>query len=339
MDKRIVLFIMQVWISLALWGQTSMCGFSITKEDSLRYEGKPVELIKIVNKNGMTIKVTNYAASLAYVSAPDRNGVFEPVVLGLDSLRYYWGRQPKLGATVGRFANRIKNAEFRLDDKIYYLDRNNKGHSIHGGIKGFNLQVFETDTCYIAGDTAVVVFKYLSPDMEGGFPGNLNLSLAYKFTNDNEVILDYIASTDKPTVINLTNHSYFNLTGCKESVLNHCYMIMGDSITPVDSTGVPTGELMPVAGTEYDFSTLRTIKHHVEQLGIGHDEGNLGNVAFRDKIQNIFHNTNCQQLSNNSNQKQEYKTAFPVLWYMLSILDQKPDQPLWQQALKYPMLC
>lgn len=135
MDKRIVLFIMQVWISLALWGQTSMCGFSITKEDSLRYEGKPVELIKIVNKNGMTIKVTNYAASLAYVSAPDRNGVFEPVVLGLDSLRYYWGRQPKLGATVGRFANRIKNAEFRLDDKIYYLDRNNKGHSIHGGIK------------------------------------------------------------------------------------------------------------------------------------------------------------------------------------------------------------
>ena len=108
MDKRIVLFIMQVWISLALWGQTSMCGFSITKEDSLRYEGKPVELIKIVNKNGMTIKVTNYAASLAYVSAPDRNGVFEPVVLGLDSLRYYWGRQPKLGATVGRFANRIQ---------------------------------------------------------------------------------------------------------------------------------------------------------------------------------------------------------------------------------------
>ena len=271
MDKRIVLFIMQVWISLALWGQTSMCGFSITKEDSLRYEGKPVELIKIVNKNGMTIKVTNYAASLAYVSAPDRNGVFEPVVLGLDSLRYYWGRQPKLGATVGRFANRIKNAEFRLDDKIYYLDRNNKGHSIHGGIKGFNLQVFETDTCYIAGDTAVVVFKYLSPDMEGGFPGNLNLSLAYKFTTDNEVILDYIASTDKPTVINLTNHSYFNLTGCKESVLNHCYMIMGDSITPVDSTGVPTGELMPVAGTEYDFSTLRTIKHHVEQLGKGYD--------------------------------------------------------------------
>lgn len=117
----------------------------------------------------------------------------------------------------------------------------------------------------------MVVFKYLSPDMEGGFPGNLNLSLAYKFTNDNEVILDYIASTDKPTVINLTNHSYFNLTGCKESVLNHCYMIMGDSITPVDSTGVPTGELMPVAGTEYDFSTLRTIKHHVEQLGKGYD--------------------------------------------------------------------
>lgn len=266
-----MLFVQLVCLSLTLWGQTNMSGFSITKEDSLQHEGKSVELIKIVNKNGMTVKVTNYAASLAYVSAPDRNGVFEPVVLGLDSLCYYLGRQPKLGATVGRFANRIKNAELTLDGKVYHLDKNSKEHSIHGGIKGFHLQVFKTDTCYTAGDTAIVVFKYLSPDMEGGFPGNLSLSLAYKFTNDNELILDYVASTDKPTVINLTNHSYFNLTGCKESILNHYYMIKGDSITSVNSTGIPTGELMSVVGTKYDFRTLQSIKRRIEQSGKGYD--------------------------------------------------------------------
>lgn len=251
-----------------LWGQV---GVSIVKEDSLQYEGKAVELFTMTNKNGMIIKVTNYAASLTYVSVPDRNGTFEPVVLGLDSLRYYWDRQPKLGATVGRFANRIKNAEFSLDGKVYHLDKNSKEHSIHGGIKGFNLQIFETDTSYVVKDTAVVVFKYLSPDLEGGFPGNLSLSLAYKLTNNNEVILAYEAWTDKPTVVNLTNHSYFNLTGCKESILNHHYMIKGDSITPVDSTGIPTGKLVPVAGTEYDFRTLRTLEQGVEKNGRGYD--------------------------------------------------------------------
>lgn len=251
--------------------QVSTPGFRIVREDSLQYEGKVVELFKITNRNGMSIGVTNYGASLTLVSAPDKNGVFEPVVLGLDSLRYYWGRQPKLGATVGRYANRIGNAEFRLDDKVYRLEKNSKGHSIHGGVRGFNLRVFDTDTSYVLKDTAVIVFKYLSPDLEGGFPGNLSLSLAYKLTNDNEVILDYEASTDKPTVINLTNHSYFNLTGCKTSVLGHRYMIAGDSITPVDAGGIPTGELMAVAGTEYDFKTLRSVRQHIERSNRGYD--------------------------------------------------------------------
>lgn len=236
--------------------RTGTPGFTIAREDSLRYEGKTVELFRMTNRNGMTVKVTNYGASLTFVSAPDKEGVFAPVVLGLDSLRYYLGRQPKLGATVGRYANRIRNAELVLNDRVYYLDKNNKGHSIHGGVKGFHTRVFNTDTSYVVKDTAVIRFSYLSPDAEGGFPGNLNISLAYKLTHDNEVILDYRASTDKPTVVNLTNHSYFNLTGCKESVLNHYCMIDGDSITPVDAAGIPTGELMAVAGTEYDFRTL-----------------------------------------------------------------------------------
>lgn len=264
-------FLMLVCFPLISCGQASAPELHVAREDSLQYEGKTVELFKMTNKNGMTVKVTNYGASLTFVSAPDKNGVFEPVVLGLDSLQYYWGRQPKLGATVGRFANRIKNAEFSLDNEIYHLDKNNKGHSIHGGIKGFNLQVFKTDTSYVVKDTAVIVFKYLSPDSEGGFPGNLSLSLAYKLTNDNEVILDYEASTDKPTVVNLTNHSYFNLTGCRAPILNHYYMIEGDSITSVDTMGIPTGELMPVAGTEYDFRTLQSARQRIEELNKGYD--------------------------------------------------------------------
>lgn len=251
--------------------RTGTPGFTIAREDSLRYEGKTVELFRMTNRNGMTVKVTNYGASLTFVSAPDKEGVFAPVVLGLDSLRYYLGRQPKLGATVGRYANRIRNAELVLNDRVYYLDKNNKGHSIHGGVKGFHTRVFDTDTSYVVKDTAVIRFSYLSPDAEGGFPGNLNISLAYKLTHDNEVILDYRASTDKPTVVNLTNHSYFNLTGCKESVLNHYCMIDGDSITPVDAAGIPTGELMAVAGTEYDFRTLQALDGRIGELKKGYD--------------------------------------------------------------------
>ena len=127
------------------------------------------------------------------------------------------------------------------------------------------------ETSYVVKDTAVIRFSYLSPDAEGGFPGNLNISLAYKLTHDNEVILDYRASTDKPTVVNLTNHSYFNLTGCKESVLNHYCMIDGDSITPVDAAGIPTGELMAVAGTEYDFRTLQALGGRIGELKKGYD--------------------------------------------------------------------
>lgn len=273
------LFLILVIFLSASCRRPDMSGISIAKEDSLLHEGKVVELFRLTNRNGMTVKVTNFAASLVYATAPDRNGLLEPVVLGLDSLRHYLGRQPKLGATVGRFANRIKDAEFRLDGNVYRLEKNSKEHSIHGGSNGFNQQVFETDTCYVAGDTAVVVFRYFSPDMEGGFPGNLNLTLAYKLTADNEIILDYTASTDKPTVVNLTNHSYFNLTGCKKPILNHYYRIEGDSIASADSAGIPTGRFVPVAGTDYDFTTLQTIGQRVGRLGRGYDTSYKFNKA------------------------------------------------------------
>lgn len=205
-------------------------------------------------------------ASLTSVSVPDKKGNFEQVVLGFDSLESYLGKHPKFGATVGRFANRIKHGEFCLDNQIFQLEKNSKGNSVHGGSRGFNTQVFETDTFYVVKDTAIVVFSYKSAHLEGGFPGNLNLSIAYKLTDRNEVILDYTATTDQPTVVNFTNHSYFNLTGCKEPVLNHLYTLHADSITPVDSTGVPTGELKAVTGTEYDFRTPRTAEKQIRRM-------------------------------------------------------------------------
>ncbi|HCC51959.1 MAG TPA: galactose-1-epimerase [Porphyromonadaceae bacterium] len=263
------------WIAVLFFAvscsQTDLCQLSVSKDSSIPNGDKAIELYKLVNENGMSVKVTNYAASLTDVSVPDKQGNFGHVVLGFDSLEYYLKKHPKLGATIGRFANRIGNAEFSLNGRTYQLEKNNKGHSLHGGTKGFNLQTFDTDTFYTVKDTAIVVFKYRSVHLEGGFPGNLNVSVAYKLTNDNEIILEYTAVTDKPTVINLTNHSYFNLTGCKESVLGHIYMIRADSITPVDSAGIPTGELMAVAGTEYDYTSPLPAEMRIRTMGKGYD--------------------------------------------------------------------
>lgn len=271
MRVRIILLGMAVLLLSVSCRQTVVSGLNVCRESSIRDGDKTIELFRMENENGMVVKVTNYAVSLTYVSAPDREGNFELVVLGFDNVSNYLGRHPKLGATVGRFANRIKNAEFQLDNQVYHLEKNNKEHSIHGGTEGFNRQVFETDTFYVVKDTSIVVFKYRSEDLEGGFPGTLDFSIAYKLTNYNEVILEYTASTDKPTVVNFTNHSYFNLTGCKESVLNHHYKIEADSVTPVDSAGIPTGELMPVVGTEYDFTSLRNVEEWVRKSGKGYD--------------------------------------------------------------------
>lgn len=253
------------------WGQTDLCRPSVFKDGSIWKGSDVIEMFTLTNASGMSIKVTNYAASLTDVSVPDRQGQFEHVVLGFDSLESYLERHPKFGATVGRFANRIRNAEFSLNGQTYHLEKNNKEHSIHGGTNGFNRQVFKTDTFYTVKDTAIVVFKYKSTHLEGGFPGNIELSIAYKLTNHNEIVLEYTATTDKPTVVNFTNHSYFNLTGCTRNVLNHIYRIYADSITPTDSMGIPTGELMPVVGTVYDYTSPQSVEKRVQKMGKGYD--------------------------------------------------------------------
>lgn len=244
---------------------------TVSEETWGETDGKEVRLFTLANKNGMVIKITNYGGTLTYVSFPDKIGQNEPVVLGFDSLDNYLGRHPNFGSTVGRFANRIGGAVFSLDGKEFKLTANNKGNSMHGGAKGFSRQVFDADTSYTSRDSATVVFNYLSPDMEEGFPGSVNFRLTCVLTNDNEIILDYEATTDKSTVVNFTNHSYFNLSGCKEPVLNHLLMIAADSICQVDSTGVPTGILLPVAGTAYDFTTSHQVGDGIGEVAPGYD--------------------------------------------------------------------
>ena len=246
-------------------GQTSLCQLSVFKNSSILSGRDTVEMFTLVNANGMSVQVTNYAASLTDVFVPDRQGRFEHVVLGFDSLECYLGRHPKLGATVGRFANRIKNAEFCLNGQTYHLEKNNNGHSIHGGTNGFSHRIFKTDTFYVVKDTAIVVFKYSSIHLEEGFPGNLELSMAYKLTNHNEIVLEYTATTDKPTVVNFTNHSYFNLDGHNSgTILKHYMEIYSGQMLELGNDMIPTGEIIDISDTPFDFRKSKQIGKDID---------------------------------------------------------------------------
>jgi len=233
--------------------------------------GKEIKLFTLRNKNGMEVKITNFGAVINSIVVPDRNGKMENVVLGFDSLQSYQGAHPYFGSLVGRYGNRIALGKFSLDGNTYTLAVNNGLNHLHGGIKGFNKRVFEIDTAYSTPDSSVISLSYLSPDMEEGYPGNLEVRVDYILTSNNEIKIAYEAETDKPTVLNVTNHSYFNLTACKENILNHEMTLMADSITPTDTTLIPTGILAPVAGTPFDFTVAHKIGERIDQVPGGYD--------------------------------------------------------------------
>lgn len=267
----VCLFLTAILYSCGGDKQKSVFQTKITNEEWGKQDDRAILLFTLSNKNGMSIKVSNYGATLVNVSAPDRNGKFEPVVLGFDSLQNYLGRHPNFGSTIGRYANRISNAEFSLNNETYHLKPNRGKHIIHGGSRGFSRQIFDVDDYYVANDTAVLVLTYLSPDMEEGFPGNLSFRITYKLTENNEIMLEYEATTDKPTVVNFTNHSYFNLSGCKEPVLNHVLNMDADSVMAVDTSGIPTGTFSPVIHTPYDFTEPRSVGERIADLPKGYD--------------------------------------------------------------------
>lgn len=233
--------------------------------------GRQVYLFVMAVPGGFEARISNYGAIISAIAVPDKNGKVENVVLGFDSLTAYQLGHPYFGSMVGRYGNRIANGRFTLDGVEYNLARNNGANHLHGGLKGFDKQVFEVDTAFVAGDSVVLGLFYLSKHMEEGYPGNLKVWVTYVLNSQHELKIWYRAETDRPTVVNLTNHSYFNLTACKENVLGHRLVIFSDSITPTDSTLIPTGELHSVAGTPFDFTSAQPIGERISQVPGGYD--------------------------------------------------------------------
>ena len=209
-------------------------------------DGKPVELYTLTNKHGVVAKIATYGATLTELHVPDKNGKMGDVVLGFDNLAQYESSSPFFGATTGRVANRIAKGQFTLNGVMYTLATNNGPNHLHGGIKGIDKAVWQAEAME-GNNGPAVKFTHTSPDKEEGYPGKLDITVTYTLTNDDELKIDYKAKTDKATPVNLTNHSYWNLgTPAAGNILDHILMINADRFTPVDTTLIPTGELLPV---------------------------------------------------------------------------------------------
>lgn len=229
-------------------------------------DGVAVEQYTLTNAAGAVAKVITYGALLTELDVPDRHGKLGDVVLGYDNLKDYLAEHPYFGATVGRVANRVGKAKFTLDGKEYKLAANNGVHSLHGGVKGFDKVVWKAEAKTTA-DGPSVQFRYVSKDGEEGYPGTLTATVTYTLTNDNALRIDYTATTDKATPVNLTNHSYFNLAGTKEGdILNHELTINAEKYTPSDESLVPTGEIKSVKDTPFDFTKPHRIGERIDQL-------------------------------------------------------------------------
>ena len=232
-------------------------------------DGRAVNLYTLTNAHGIQIKVTNYGGIITSLKTPDRSGRLDDIVLGYDSLAGYLRNSPYFGAIVGRYGNRIARGLFTLDGTTYHLAVNNGPNSLHGGLRGFDKVVWTVpqflDVMGING-SRMLVLDYTSLDMEEGFPGTLRARVTYTLTDDDRLIVDYQATTDKPTPVNLTQHTYWNLVGsAKRDILGHELTINADSMTPVDSTLITTGEITSVNGTPFDFRTPMAIGARVDQ--------------------------------------------------------------------------
>jgi len=238
-------------------------------------DGAPVQIYTFTNKNGLEARITNYGGIVVSLQAPDRKGMMADVILGFDTLHdYLTSPSPYFGALVGRYGNRIGHARFSLDGVDYKLAANNGQNSLHGGVHGFNKAVWTPRELPDGG----LELTYLSKDGEEGYPGNLKVTVIYRLTDANELKIDYAATTDKETVLNLTNHAYFNLKGAGNGdILGHVVTLNADRFTPVDAGLIPTGELRDVSGTPFDFRKATAVGARIEQndeqlkLGKGYD--------------------------------------------------------------------
>ena len=258
-------------------------------------DGTETTLYTLTNTQGMSVSVTNYGGRITSIMVPDKNGIMDDVILGFDSVAGYEADNTFQGSLVGRYANRIGKGQFSIDGKTYTLACNNAPNHLHGGVVGFDRKIWKVKE---GSDSAQVALElsYTSVSGEEGYPGNLSVRAVYSLSNaSNELKIEYWAETDTPTVVNLTNHAYFNLSAGKENtILDHYLMIPADSITPVDSTLIPTGELAAVEGTPFDFRKLTKIGLRIGdadqqmQYGQGYDHNfalnNKGELALAAEV-------------------------------------------------------
>ena len=252
-------------------------------------DGRPVDIFTLTNANGMRVKLTNYGAITVSVEAPDRAGKLADVTLGYDTLDGWFTSKSYFGATVGRYANRIAKGKFSLDGQTYTLATNNGENALHGGLKGFDKVLWNAETVQLP-NAVGVKFTYTSKDGEEGYPGNLAVTALYMLTNDNEFKVEFTATTDKTTVVNLAHHSYWNLGGAAAGdILGHDLLLEADQYTPVDAGLIPTGELKAVAGTPMDFTKPTAIGARIAQVEGGYDHNfvlrnQTGKVALAARV-------------------------------------------------------
>jgi aldose 1-epimerase len=248
-------------------------------------DGRDVELYLLTNNNGMQVSITTYGGIVTSLTVPDRTGEFADIVLGFDDLDGYLAGHPYFGAIIGRYGNRIAGGEFTLDDQTYVLAQNNNGNHLHGGVKGFDKALWRAAPEFHP-DGPRLSLTYLSADGEEGYPGRLDVAVDYTLTQDDELRIGYRATTDKPSHVNLTNHSYFNLAGPGSGdILDHELLINADHFTPVDEGLIPTGEIRSVVGTPMDFRQPTAIGARIEdedeqlRFGKGYDHNFVLNTA------------------------------------------------------------
>ena len=274
MKKQIILFFISVAFLLTACNtnpkNTVTMKFSITEIPFGVFENESVTKFTITNPNGIQVSILNYGGTVTNIITPDKENKMGDVILGFDSLSGYLQKgNPYFGCLVGRYGNRIAKGKFVLDGKTYQLPLNNNGNTLHGGIKGFDKVIWQVTKP--AGDSSLQL-SYTSKDGDEGFPGNLTVTVVYTLTIDNALQIAYNATTDKATPVNLTNHSYFNLSGGKEStILDHEVMIKADKFTAVDSLLIPTGQLPDVKGTPMDFTSAKKVGKEIASLQGGYD--------------------------------------------------------------------
>lgn len=284
----VVVAVMAMWACTAQQGNMKTASGLVQRKFQTEIDGKSTDLFRLTNASGMEVCVTNYGGRIVSILVPDRKGVMRDVVLGFDNIAAYQKHSSNYGATIGRYANRIAKGRFVLDGDTIQLDLNDKlGNNMHGGKPGWAYRVFDA----VQKDSATLVLTYVSPDGESHFPGTVQVEVAYHLTDDNALDIAYTAVTDRPTVINMTNHSFFNLSGKPSTaIIDHIMWMAADSVMTIDSTVVPTGNFMAVQGTPFDFTEAKPIGQAIDSVendqiryGLGYNHNWVLRSGDRDK--------------------------------------------------------